>query len=457
MNTLIALAGLAVLILVLEIINLRKIIVPLTIIGLLAALGISICDMANEAGYYHNMIIVNKSNMLYTSLFIVLTVFIVMLSEDFYKPHYDKISDYVSLKIFLLIGAVSMVTFGNLTMFFIGLEILSITLYILAGSDRTDVKSNESGMKYFLMGSFASGFVLFGIALVYGATASFDMNTISNSLTAVTAPTWLYLGIVLICIGMLFKIAAFPFHFWAPDVYQGAPMLTTTIMSTLAKVVAVATFYKLLTAFQPILPENFHYLLVFLAIATMCVGNVMALRQENIKRMLAYSGISHAGFMMIALLVIENANANLFYYASAYALSGIAAFAVIMSVCSKKEDELIKHFKGLGKKKPVLAAVLTMALLSMAGIPVFAGFFGKFFLLNNALENGYITLVIFGVVNSIISIYYYFKVISAMYSQSAETEEPEVTNSAIYQFVAVLAITLNIIIGIYPALLLDLF
>ncbi|MDN3708511.1 NADH-quinone oxidoreductase subunit N [Myroides ceti] len=457
MNTLIALAGLAVLILVLEIINLRKIIVPLTIIGLLAALGISICDMANEAGYYHNMIVVNKSNMLYTSLFIVLTVFIVMLSEDFYKPHYDKISDYVSLKIFLLIGAVSMVTFGNLTMFFIGLEILSITLYILAGSDRTDVKSNESGMKYFLMGSFASGFVLFGIALVYGATASFDMNTISNSLTAVTAPTWLYLGIVLICIGMLFKIAAFPFHFWAPDVYQGAPMLTTTIMSTLAKVVAVATFYKLLTAFQPILPENFHYLLVFLAIATMCVGNVMALRQENIKRMLAYSGISHAGFMMIALLVIENANANLFYYASAYALSGIAAFAVIMSVCSKKEDELIKHFKGLGKKKPVLAAVLTMALLSMAGIPVFAGFFGKFFLLNNALENGYITLVIFGVVNSIISIYYYFKVISAMYSQSAETEEPEVTNSAIYQFVAVLAITLNIIIGIYPALLLDLF
>ncbi len=457
MNTLIALAGLAVLILVLEIINLRKIIVPLTIIGLLAALGISICDMANEAGYYHNMIIVNKSNMLYTSLFIVLTVFIVMLSEDFYKPHYDKISDYVSLKIFLLIGAVSMVTFGNLTMFFIGLEILSITLYILAGSDRTDVKSNESGMKYFLMGSFASGFVLFGIALVYGATASFDMNTISNTLIAVTAPTWLYLGIVLICIGMLFKIAAFPFHFWAPDVYQGAPMLTTTIMSTLAKVVAVATFYKLLTAFQPILPENFHYLLVFLAIATMCVGNVMALRQENIKRMLAYSGISHAGFMMIALLVIENANANLFYYASAYALSGIAAFAVIMSVCSKKEDELIKHFKGLGKKKPVLAAVLTMALLSMAGIPVFAGFFGKFFLLNNALENGYITLVIFGVVNSIISIYYYFKVISAMYSQSAETEEPEVTNSAIYQFVAVLAITLNIIIGIYPALLLDLF
>ena len=457
MNTLIALAGLAVLILVLEIINLRKIIVPLTIMGLLAALGISICDMANEAGYYHNMIVLNKSNMLYTSLFIVLTVFIVMLSEDFYKPHYDKISDYVSLKIFLLIGAVSMVTFGNLTMFFIGLEILSITLYILAGSDRTDVKSNESGMKYFLMGSFASGFVLFGIALVYGATASFDMNTISNSLTAVTAPTWLYLGIVLICIGMLFKIAAFPFHFWAPDVYQGAPMLTTTIMSTLAKVVAVATFYKLLTAFQPVLPENFHYLLVFLAIATMCVGNVMALRQENIKRMLAYSGISHAGFMMIALLVIENANANLFYYASAYALSGIAAFAVIMSVCSKKEDELIKHFKGLGKKKPVLAAVLTMALLSMAGIPVFAGFFGKFFLLNNALENGYITLVIFGVVNSIISIYYYFKVISAMYSQSAETEEPEVTNSAIYQFVAVLAITLNIIIGIYPALLLDLF
>jgi len=162
----------------------------------------------------------------------VLTIFIVMLSEDFYKPHYDKISDYVSLKIFLLIGAVSMITFGNLTMFFLGLEILSITLYVLAGSDRTDIKSNESGMKYFLMGSFASGFVLFGIALVYGATASFDINLIMATLTTTAAPTWLYLGIVLICIGMFFKIAAFPFHFWAPDVYQGAPMLTTTIMST---------------------------------------------------------------------------------------------------------------------------------------------------------------------------------------------------------------------------------
>jgi len=307
------------------------------------------------------------------------------------------------------------------------------------------------------MGSFASGFVLFGIALVYGATASFDINLIMATLTTTAAPTWLYLGIVLICIGMFFKIAAFPFHFWAPDVYQGAPMLTTTIMSTLAKVVAVATFYKLLTIFQPALPANFYLLVGFLAIATMCVGNVMALRQQNIKRMLAYSGISHAGFMMIALLVIENANANLFYYATAYALSGIAAFAVIMAVCADKENETIKHFKGLGKKKPVLAAVLTMALLSMAGIPVFAGFFGKFFLLNTALENGYLTLVIFGVVNSIISIYYYFRVIGAMYTQRPKTNENTIAPSAIYTFVAVLAICLNLLIGIYPALLLDLF
>lgn len=457
MNTLIALAALAVLILVLEIINLRKSIVPLTILGLLATLGITICDFETTASFYNNMIVVNKTNMVFSSLFIVLSIFLVAMSHDFYKTHYDKISDYVSLKIFLLIGAVSMITFGNLTMFFIGLEILSITLYILAGSNPKEVKSNEAGMKYFLLGSFASGFILFGIALIYGATASFDLTQIANALQNPATPIWFTIGVLLIVVGMLFKIAAFPFHFWAPDVYQGSPGLTTALMSTLAKVVAMATFFKLNVIFAPYMPESYMTLLVVLTIATMFIGNIMALRQDNIKRMLAYSGISHAGFMMITLLSITDATAELFYYAAAYSLAGIAAFAVIISVCKNYEDEQIKHFKGLGKNNPLMAIVLSMALLSMGGIPIFAGFFGKFFLFTEAIEQGHLYLVIFGVINSIISIYYYFKVINTMFTQETLNNLTESTHSWVYKTVAVIAIGLNIAIGFYPSLILNLF
>lgn len=457
MNTLIALAGLAVIVLVLEIINLRKIIVPITIVGLLAALGITLSDLHTETSYFNQMIVVNRSNMLYSSLFIVLTVFLIMLSEDFYKPTYHKISDYVSLKIFLLIGAISMVTFGNMTMFFLGLEILSITLYVLAGSDFTNIRSNESGMKYFLLGSFASGFILFGIALIYGATVSFDLQVIAESLTQIVHPKWLMTGILLIFVGLLFKIAAFPFHFWAPDVYQGAPALTTTLMSTLAKVVAVASFFKLYQLFAPILPAAFTSLMVFLTIATMFVGNIMALQQNNIKRMLAYSGISHAGFMMIALFTTYNANAHLFYYAAAYALAGIASFTVVIAVCNKKEDESILHFKGLYKSNPLMAVVLSMGLLSMAGIPIFAGFFGKFFVFTSALKDGHLTLVILAIVNSIISIYYYFKVIGTVFSPVDENHVPIARAYPIYQFVAVLALAMNLAMGLFPHVVLQWF
>lgn len=457
MNTLIALAGLAVLILVLEIINLRKTIVPLTILGLLAALGFTFCDTQILSENYNNMIVETNFSRMFSSLFIVITIFIVAMGQDFYKETYDKISDYTSLKLFLLIGAISMVSFGNLTMFFIGLEILSITLYILAGSNPTKIKSNEAGMKYFLLGSFASGFILFGIALIYGATASFDLNTISNALLNPETPNFLSLGVVLVCIGMLFKIAAFPFHFWAPDVYQGSPTLTTATMSTLAKVAAMATLFKIHSVFASYMSDSFTVLLICLAIATMFVGNIMALKQDNIKRMLAYSGISHAGFMMIALFNTTNATAELFYYAAAYFFASIAAFAIIIAVCKNYKDEKIKHFKGLGKQNPLMAAIFTMALLSMAGIPIFAGFFGKFFLFGSALESGHLELVIFGVINSIISVYYYFKVINAMYTQEAISELPETNHSWIYKTVAVVAILLNIAMGLCPSSILNLF
>ena len=453
MNTLIAISGLGVFCLIAEIFNLRKLLVPLAVLGLLAILGLTIAEFNTPAAYYNNMIVVNKFSVAFSSLFIILTIFLVALSGEFYKDHPTKISDFIAIKIFLLSGAVAMVSFGNLAMFFLGIEVLSISLYILAASRRLDVKSNEAGMKYFLMGSFASGFILFGICLVYGATGYFDMAEIYDLSQGAGLPVWFPIGITLIIIGMLFKIAAAPFHFWAPDVYEGSPSMTTATMSTLAKVVAMATLYKLLSGLTS-LSLKVELLIVIISILSMTVGNIMALRQNNVKRMLAFSGISHAGFMLMTLLSMPTAASTLLYYTSAYALAGIASFAVIIYVTKDKDNEDIFNFNGLGKTNPLLAAILTASLLSMAGIPIFSGFFAKFILFMQTIKAGYLVVVIAAVINSIISVGYYFKLILAMYTKEASEEKKAVP--FVYYAVAVVAILLNIVMGIYPSLVTNL-
>lgn len=464
MNTLIAISGLGVFCLIAEIFNLRKAIVPVVILGLLAVLGttLNLYSFGSALdGKYSNMIVVDKFSSAFVSLFILLTVFIVAMGHDVYKDHPTKISDYIAIKIFLLAGAVAMVSFSNLAMFFLGIETLSIALYILAGSSRLDIKSNEAGMKYFLMGSFASGFILFGICLIYGAMGSFDVIEISSASLSAELPEWFPIGVILIVIGMLFKIAAVPFHFWAPDVYEGSPSLVTATMSTLVKVVAIATLYKLVTALnlnlsfenQEIL-TSFQLIVVIISIASMTFGNIMALRQNNVKRMLAFSGISHAGFMLMALLTVANSSTTLLYYTAAYALAGIAAFAVIIMVTKDKDNEDIVNFNGLGKTNPLMAAILTGALLSMAGIPIFSGFFAKFMLFTQTIQAGYLVVVIAGVINSIISVGYYFKLILAMYTK--EPNEEKQATPFVYYAVGVVSILLNVLIGLYPSLVTNL-
>ena len=454
MNTLIAIIGLGVLCLLFEIFNFTKAIVPLTVVGLLAILGLTVSEFGSTESYYNNMIVVSKFSTTFSSLFIVLTIFLVALSHNFYENHQSKISDYIAIKIFLLSGAVAMVSFGNLAMFFLGIEVLSVALYVLAASDRLNIKSNEAGMKYFLMGSFASGIILFGICMIYGAMGSFDVSDISSMSQSAELPVWFPIGVVLVTVGMLFKIAAVPFHFWAPDVYEGSPTMTTTLMSTLAKVVAMATLYKLLSVMNADISDAFKTVVVVISMASMTVGNIMALRQNNVKRMLAYSGISHAGFMLMTLLTLSTSAGSLLYYASAYALSGIAAFSVIIYVCKNRDNEDVVNFHGLGKNNPLLAAILTASLLSMAGIPIFAGFFAKLVLFTQTIEAGYLALVIVAVVNSIISVGYYFKLILAMYTKKPN-EERKATPFVIYA-VAVVAIVLNIALGLFPSFVLDL-
>lgn len=457
MQVLITIVSLGVFCLLAEIFNLRKLLVPVTVIGLLAILGISLnlwaIDPSMDSNYV-SMIAVDKFSNAFSSLFILLTIFLVALSGDFYKEHQTKISDFIAIKVFLLAGAVAMVSFTNLSMFFLGIEVLSISLYVLAASRRLDLKSNEAGMKYFLLGSFASGIILFGICLVYGATGYFDITEIKDLSSGAGIPVWFPIGITLMIIGMLFKIAAAPFHFWAPDVYEGSPTLTTATMSTLAKVVAMATLYKILSGLTSSLTPTFEMVIVVVSILSMTVGNIMALRQDNVKRMLAFSGISHAGFMLMAILSLSTAASTLLYYTTAYALAGIASFAVIIYVTRNKDNEAAANFNGLGKTNPLLAAILTASLLSMAGIPIFSGFFAKFMLFSETIKSGYLFLVIIGVINSIISVGYYFKLILAMYTKEATKEKQAVP--VVYYFVAVVSILLNIIIGLHPSLVTNL-
>ena len=462
MNTLIAITGLGVFCLLFEILNLRKAIIPITILGLLGVLALNYYEFGSTESYYNNMITVSKFSTAFSSLFIVLTIFLVALSHNFYENHQTKISDFVAIKVFLLAGAVAMVSFGNLAMFFLGIEILSIALYVLAASERLNLKSNEAGMKYFLMGSFASGIILFGICLIYGAMGSFDIVEISEYSLSAELPIWFPIGMILLTIGMLFKVAAVPFHFWAPDVYEGSPALTTALMSTLAKVVAIATLFKLISGLN-LIPslENqghlytFENIIVVISIASMTVGNIMALRQSNVKRMLAFSGISHAGFMLMTLLTVATSAGVLLYYTAAYALAGIAAFCVILYVCKNNQNhEDISNFHGLGKTNPLLAAILTASLLSMAGIPIFSGFFAKLFLFNQTIQAGHIALVIVAVINSIISVGYYFKLILAMYSKEPNQERSG--KPILIYAVAITSIALNIIVGLFPSLVIDL-
>ncbi len=456
MYTLIAIAGLGIICLIAEIFNLRKAIVPVTVLGLLGTLYINMLDYNHSNHYFNNMVVTNNFSVAFSALFIILTIFLVAMTPGFHKEHKAKISDFVAIKLFLLTGCVAMVTFGNLAMFFLGIEILSISLYVLAASQPKNLKSNEAGMKYFLMGAFASGFILFGIALVYGAVGSFDTATIYGALLDNPfVPKWHFIGIVMLSIGLLFKIAAVPFHFWAPDVYEGSPALTTATMSTLAKVAAVAAFFKLMVLLNRTVPGSYITVISIVSILSMTVGNLTALMQTNVKRMLAFSGISHAGFMLMVFFNPTFTTGTLFYYTAAYAFAGIAAFGIILAVCGDKGNEEVYNFNGLAKRSPLKAAVLTGSLLSMAGIPIFAGFFAKVFLFQQVFLSNHVAIVIIAIINSIISVGYYFKLILAMYTQE-DTSEKQAGVPVAYTIVAVLALLLNITMGVFPSFFLNL-
>ncbi|MEO5907543.1 MAG: NADH-quinone oxidoreductase subunit N [Saprospiraceae bacterium] len=457
MYTLIYTCCLGLLCLVGEILNLRKLLIPLVLLGLAAIFFVNYLDWQSAVPVIIGgldmsaMMRVDHFSIAFSGLSIFTAALIFAMSDDFYKNEQHHLSDYLAILLFVLSGALVLFTFWNMVMLFLGIEIVSISLYIMAGSRRFDIRSNEAGFKYFLMGSFASAVLLFGIALIYGASGSFQLDQIAAFAASGTDSTLLLIGTLMVISGLLFKVAAVPFHFWSPDVYEGSPSLITAMMSTLVKVAFFAAFYRLMSTGLIGLQDYTDEILILVASLTLIAGNLIALSQNNFKRLLAYSGISHAGYMLMAIISIgANSSSALFFYSAAYVLATIGAFAVAIPVFNTRQDETINAFNGLGRKNPLMAFLLTMSMLSLAGIPPLAGFLGKYYIFSEAIRNGFTFLTVIAVLASIIGVYYYFKVILAMYTK--ETMEPAVNPPLMYSIVMIVCVALSLLLGIFPGI-----
>lgn len=460
MNSLIVISVLAIIILYLGLFKVKAGLLPISILGLLAALGLSIAEWNSDASpIFSGMMLFDNFAVGFSSLCIGTTILIFLLSKGYFEKISENVAEYYTIILFALAGTIMMVSYNNLAMLFVGLEIMSVSLYILAGIKKKDFASNEASLKYFLMGAFSTGFLLFGVALIYGASGSFNLIEIGNYVKNpqnIIDPIF-YVGIVLMIVGLAFKVGAAPFHFWTPDVYEGAPTLITLFMSTVVKIAGFAAFLRIFQVSFSSLSQFWTPTLTAITILTLFIGNITAVYQNSFKRLLAYSSISHAGYMLFAIVALGAASTNaIFLYAVAYVLASTVAFGTLILVKAKTGSDSIESFNGLGKSNPFLAFAVTVAMLSFAGIPLTAGFIGKFYMFNAALSQNHIWLVLIAVLNAIIAIFYYFKVIVAMYFQTSESQIV-IQTPATYKVVLAVSAILTILLGIYPACLTTLF
>lgn len=456
MNIIITIAVTALVVLYAGLFKAKKALLPLTLLGLLVSLGFVVCSW-NQPTVHFGMMQIDNFALAFSGISIIGTFLIFLLTQRYFAENSPNVAEYFTLILFALCGIVIMVSYKNLSMLFIGVEIMSVCLYILAGIRKLNFASNEASLKYFLMGAFSTGFLLFGIALIYGATGSFDIDVIQNVLvnSVSNVSPLFYPGIILMMVGLCFKVGAAPFHFWTPDVYEGSPSLITAFMSTVVKTAGFAAFLRLFAgAFEP-LHDFWMPALMVIVIITLCLGNITALYQKNFKRMLAYSSISHAGYLLFSLVVLTaNSASNVLVYAAAYTFASIVAFAVLINVKQKTGSDDIESFNGLAKRNPLAALALTIAMLSLAGIPLTAGFIGKYVMFLNVLENYQIVLVVIAILNALVGFYYYFRVIIAVYFK--EGKEIELDTPMQYKVVLVVSTIVILLLGVYPSFILNL-
>jgi NADH-quinone oxidoreductase subunit N len=425
----------------------------LSLVGLAAAGATCVWLWLNGAGSnlsddFNGMVTLDALRLSFTMIFLLVAFLMVLLSSIWVDNEDVPAGEYHALLLFATVGMMLMASGNDLVMIFIGLETLSIATYVLAGLRRTDLRSNESALKYFILGSFSSAFLLYGMALIYGATGSTNITQINASIAGSGFPALVLVGAAMLLIGFGFKIATAPFHVWTPDVYEGAPTPITALLATGSKAAGFAAFLRVFILGFPFLvatnktANNLHEAWVtalsVMAILTMIVGNIAAIVQNNVKRMLAYSSIAHAGYALVGFIGAGVANtiaerdealASVAFYMLTYAITSLGAFAIVTLLAQKGDRRTdFDDYTGIGFKSPVLAFSLSLFMLSLLGLPLTAGFMGKVLVFRPALEGGLYLLVVFAVINTAISAYYYLRLIVVMFFRERTTSwvEPRI-------------------------------
>jgi len=434
----------------------KAILSPVAVAGLGVSLILSIKDWGLGSRYFHDMILLDNFSIAFNISMIIITILIFLFGVDYYETMDFHVAEHYALMLFALTGAFLMTSFSNLIMLFLGIEILSIPLYVLAGGKKYSYRSNEASFKYFMMGSFATAIFLFGIALVYGASATFYLPEIKTYIAQFNGhlPPMLMVGLLFILIGVAFKVAAAPFHFWSPDVYEGAPTLVTAFMATVVKTAGFAAFYRLLGMGLLPLPAQLEKALWVMTWLTLLIGNLGALKQTNFKRLLAYSSISHSGFIMLAMLSQHNSSASvILYYTFVYSLATVPLFIIfiLMKRASDGHEDLI-IFRGLYKEKPWIAVLAIVLLMSLAGIPPTSGFMAKYQVFVLSISQGILLTTIFAIVMAIIGVYYYFYVIREIFTDREQSNSIVLSklNAALIIFCGIAVMAMGIFMWRLP-------
>lgn len=425
----------------------------IAITGMAALLLVNILEMNGTVFLTFDskgMISFDRFALLFNSIvYFSALMYLILSARDMEKVGINY-AEYLALIFFILSGIALVSSFRSLIILFLGIEIISIPLYILTGSDKLNLKSNEASLKYFLLGSFSTGLMLMGIALIYGAKGTFYTNGI-NVVNGAISPM-LIAGMLLLLFSMSFKVSVAPFHFWTPDVYDGAPTVFTSFMATIVKAGVFIAFIRLFDEGFGSQQTKWKLIIAILTVATLLIGNITAVFQQSVKRMLAYSSIAQAGFMLLAVYSMgPDSKEGLILYAAAYCLATIGIFAVLI----KMSDYTFEGFNGFARKEPLLAALTAIFLFSLAGIPLTAGFMAKFYMIKTAMYNaGYLWLPITALVMAAVSVSYYFRVIQAMYFKEPAETPVAVEVTPAFRYTLLLLAALVILIGIFPNLIL---
>ncbi|HMS34084.1 MAG TPA: NADH-quinone oxidoreductase subunit N [Ignavibacteria bacterium] len=434
----------------------------LSLVSVVAAIGTSFMYFNKELIVFNRFLKISNSSLTFCVIILISLLITIIASKNYIKKENINFGEYYSLLLFSLMGMMLMIFANDILVIFIGLELMSICFYVLAGFLRLRQKSNESALKYFLLGAFMTGFILYGIALMYGITETTNLSQMYLNTKIFTNYVFI-VGLGLFVIGFMFKIGVFPFQMWIPDVYEGAPTVVSGMLSTAGKIAAVGTILPIIIATNVV---AFKIIFAVAAVATMLYGNIIALAQTNIKRLLAYSSIASAGYIFVGVASMNDfAVRGISYYLIAYTFMQLGAF-VIVSMLEKEDDGSreyknvdLDYYKGLGKRNPVIAICMTFFLFSLAGIPPFAGFWGKYYLFYAAIKSNQVWLAVTGILLSLIGVYYYLKVIVYMwFSESAETslaQEISFSNSGVTA--TLIAVLGTIIFGVDPNLFFQLF